>query len=159
MAKLKNADHYEKYKDPRWQKKRLEILERDNFTCVICCEKEKTLHVHHRKYLNKITKQGIFWEDPWNYPDELLVTLCEECHEIETENMKIVLHDLGEMLKEIFFAHEIKDIAIGFYSMDTGGDMVASAIRYLLSSPDKMAQLMKDYFDYCKELNKKKKNG
>jgi len=30
MAKL---TYSEKLKDPRWQKKRLEILSRDNFTC------------------------------------------------------------------------------------------------------------------------------
>ena len=29
----------EKLKDPRWQKKRLEILERDNFRCQYCGDK------------------------------------------------------------------------------------------------------------------------
>lgn len=67
----------EKLKDPRWQKKRLEIFERDGFLCQNCFSKTKTLHVHHKYYLPV--------ENPWEYPDSALVTLCEECHEQEGE--------------------------------------------------------------------------
>lgn len=62
----------EKLKDPRWQRKRLEIMSRDDFSCQLCGEAEKTLHVHHRKYLNG--------NDPWDYPSKLLITVCESCH-------------------------------------------------------------------------------
>lgn len=61
----------EKLKDPRWQKKRLEIMQRDNFACLNCCSKDKTLNVHHVIYVKGL--------DPWDYGDSLL-TLCEECH-------------------------------------------------------------------------------
>ena len=61
----------EKLKDPRWQKKRLEILQRDNFTCRACESDTDTLHVHHVKYTSN---------DPWNELGENLVTLCDECH-------------------------------------------------------------------------------
>lgn len=40
----------DKLKDPRWQKKRLEILTRDEWTCQICFDTESTLVVHHQKY-------------------------------------------------------------------------------------------------------------
>jgi len=40
----------EKLKDPRWQKKRLKVLERDNWECKQCGEKEETLHIHHLLY-------------------------------------------------------------------------------------------------------------
>jgi hypothetical protein len=62
----------EKLKDPRWQKKRLEILERDKWTCKACGDKERTLHVHHIFYLPHI--------DPWEIHNGLLITLCEKCH-------------------------------------------------------------------------------
>jgi 5-methylcytosine-specific restriction endonuclease McrA len=62
-----------KLKDPRWQKKRLHILERDHWTCQDCLDTESTLEVHHTEYLPNT--------EPWDYPDELLVTLCEKCHE------------------------------------------------------------------------------
>jgi 5-methylcytosine-specific restriction endonuclease McrA len=61
----------EKLKDPRWQKKRLEILQRDNFTCCNCKRKDKELHVHHVVYIRGL--------DPWEY-DQSLLTLCSECH-------------------------------------------------------------------------------
>lgn len=61
----------QRLKDPRWQKKRLEILQRDNWTCQECLSKEKSLQVHHVIYGKK---------DPWEYPDYLYQTLCEDCH-------------------------------------------------------------------------------
>lgn len=42
--------YYEMLKDPRWQKKRLEIMERDEFACRDCGDKESTLNVHHTYY-------------------------------------------------------------------------------------------------------------
>jgi hypothetical protein len=65
----------EKLKDPRWQKKRLQIFNRDKWACKECGAKNKTLHVHHTKYFNNT--------DPWEYPKELLVTLCKDCHGAE----------------------------------------------------------------------------
>jgi hypothetical protein len=62
----------EKLKDPRWQRKRLEIMERDDFTCVICHNAESTLNVHHCYY-----GKG---RSPWEYDSQHLITLCHECH-------------------------------------------------------------------------------
>lgn len=61
----------EKLKNPKWQKKRLEILDRDGFTCRLCSNTKKTLHVHHLLYDGK---------DPWETPPGHLITLCEDCH-------------------------------------------------------------------------------
>ena len=54
---------------------RLNILQRDNFTCQICESNTKTLHVHHKYY--------IWDQDPWDYSEETLITLCEDCHQKE----------------------------------------------------------------------------
>ena len=62
----------EKLKDPRWQKKRLQILERDKWTCRACGEDGKTLNVHHIFYLPRT--------EPWETPDGFLITFCEDCH-------------------------------------------------------------------------------
>jgi len=53
-------------KDPRWQKKRLEILQRDEFSCQICFDTKSTLHVHHRRYISDCK--------PWEYPEHVLVS-------------------------------------------------------------------------------------
>lgn len=65
----------EKLRSPKWQKKRLEILNRDNFTCQECLDKATTLHVHHKTYIKG--------REPWDYDDFNFITLCEVCHEIE----------------------------------------------------------------------------
>lgn len=63
-------EYSQKLKDPRWQRKRLEIFQRDNWSCSVCGDKDTTLHVHHKKYIG----------EPWECPDNYLETLCEDCH-------------------------------------------------------------------------------
>jgi hypothetical protein len=77
----------EKLRDPRWQKKRLKILERDGFTCQDCGDKDSPLHVHHVYYVKG--------REPWDYPQFSLRTLCEECHSLtggtyDSENMHVI---------------------------------------------------------------------
>lgn len=64
--------YYEKLRDPRWQRKRLQIMERDRWACTMCGSNASTLNVHHGYY-----ERGI---DPWDYDDASLTTLCENCH-------------------------------------------------------------------------------
>jgi len=100
----KNRETYlAKLRDPRWQKKRLKILERDEWTCQICGDSESTLHVHHRRY--------IVGREPWEYHDGCLVTLCEGCHEFEGEDMREAIGCLIEMVKENLFAHDVHALA------------------------------------------------
>lgn len=72
MPRTTKSTYREKLKDPRWQRKRLEILERDNWTCCVCGATEDTLNVHHGYYCRG--------RNPWDYPDDTLWTLCEICH-------------------------------------------------------------------------------
>ena len=73
MNMLNNKDRYKSLlKDPRWISRRNEILTRDKNTCQLCGCNDKYLHVHHRYYT-----EGLL---PWEYGDECLVTLCEDCH-------------------------------------------------------------------------------
>lgn len=76
MAEKKS--YSEKLKDPRWQKKRLEILSRDHWRCRHCGDGTVTLHVHHLKYFNG--------RNPWDYDDNYLITLCEECHKTDHDS-------------------------------------------------------------------------
>lgn len=65
-------DYSKLLKDPRWQQKRLSIFERDYWSCVHCGSDEKTLHAHHLEY-----RKGI---NPWDYDDDEIKTLCDDCH-------------------------------------------------------------------------------
>ena len=71
------SEYTELLKHPKWQKKRLEILERDNFQCRLCDDENTCLHVHHKEYIpaNK----------PWEYENNKLITLCKDCHFIVEE--------------------------------------------------------------------------
>lgn len=61
----------DKLRSPKWQKYRLEIMQRDAFICQKCGDKETTLNVHHLKYSG---------ENPWDAPAYDLITVCEDCH-------------------------------------------------------------------------------
>ena len=69
---MKKQTYSDKLKSPKWQKKRLKIMDRDNFTCQKCGDTETQLHVHHKKYIDG--------KEPWDYEDSLLITLCDNCH-------------------------------------------------------------------------------
>ena len=91
----------EKLRDPKWQKMRLEVMERDDFTCVQCGDSASTLNVHHCYY-----KYG---RDPWEYEVDSLITLCETCHKYESEFVK---SKPDRMSLDTFFKTK------GFTSMD-----------------------------------------
>lgn len=59
--------------DPRWQRRRLEVLNRAKWTCEKCRATDRTLHVHHRIYHRN--------HAPWEYTDAELQVLCWVCHE------------------------------------------------------------------------------
>jgi len=84
----------EKLKDPRWQKKRLKIFERDGFKCPYCNDETTTLHVHHEKY------EG----EPWEIDDEFLKTACEVCHAI-IEDFKLL-----KVKREVVRVRKCKEI-------------------------------------------------
>lgn len=76
--------YHQQIKHPLWQKKRLEVLEANNFQCEECESKEDELHVHHPFY-----KRGAMI---WEYAVEELKCLCNKCHK-DT-------HTIDELIKE-----------------------------------------------------------
>lgn len=109
-------NYSEKLKDPRWQKKRLEILKRDDFKCTLCGDSQSTLHVHHLKYL----------DDPWDIEDEFLVTHCEHCHKVieyckKIKSDTVITKTLKKERKTFFYIYckTSKSILLVFY-LDKG---------------------------------------
>lgn len=72
---MTQKSYREKLTDPRWQKKRLEIFERDNWQCQNCFDDKSCLQVHHKIYITG--------REPWQYNDTDLITLCAGCHKKE----------------------------------------------------------------------------
>lgn len=65
--------YVEMLKDPRWQRMRLVVFQRDQWTCLRCKDTTQTLHVHHTFYARG--------RAPWEYHPDSLLTLCATCHE------------------------------------------------------------------------------
>lgn len=68
-------NYSDQLRDPRWQRRRLEIMSRANFACEQCGDTKTTLNVHHKLY-----RRGAL---PWEYTDVELVCWCDNCHERE----------------------------------------------------------------------------
>ena len=116
----------DQYKDARWQKKRLEIMERDGFKCRSCGRgdgDEIMLSVHHAYY-----ESG---KKVWDYPNETLITWCQECHEKRHKCQKEIALYLSALSKD---DHQV------VYEATVGGgiDMVLmSNVLFLESMGDK----------------------
>lgn len=86
---MNSLSYFELLKDPRWQRKRLEIMERDWFACRICGDDKTTLNVHHQFYLSKLK--------PWEYENDTLMTLCEPCHKFAGKLMDKLRRSLSRL--------------------------------------------------------------
>lgn len=88
----------EQLKHPNWQRRRLEVLENADFSCENCGVKDKTLHVHHRRYLKGLMV--------WEYDDEDLACLCDGCH--------ADLHDKKTLSTDLLAKYGHHDEVIGY---------------------------------------------
>ena len=135
---MEKITYAEKLKDPRWQKKRLEIFQRDQFRCMECFSDEKSLQVHHIAYKGK---------DPWDTPNKLLVTYCHECHQKEEDNLKVV----GEMFVKIMRADGENSIGMEYflnnlkYLMEQDVPQKAVEFISLTIVDDKLRKYISDY--------------
>ena len=64
-----------------WKVVRKRIVERDNYTCQDCGNDNCKLNVHHKIYING--------KKPWEIPDNVLISLCDNCHTKAHENRTI----------------------------------------------------------------------
>ena len=90
------------YTNPNWQKKRLLIMERDDYTCKSCGDNKNTLNVHHLAY----HKNSKIWE----YENDELITLCKNCHEEITEYVNESISFVRGLSFSVEMADEINQI-------------------------------------------------
>ncbi len=142
-AVLARRTYTEKLRDPRWQKKRLKILERDGWMCQSCCDSDSTLHVHHRYYTSGL--------EPWEHGDAVLVALCENCHTEESERRPKAEEALLLATRRYFWHEETLRLALsiinGVELTPRASPMVIiSAICYTLDHPELQKEMIDRYF-------------
>lgn len=140
-------------RDPRWQKKRLEILERDGWQCRECGDDKATLHVHHLWY-----PKGA----PWEAPGDILMTLCERCHEEAGDSARESLEGLGRALT---FLSSSTNPCYGLWSalecaMHEGLPdhpfMVGGAIEWAISDPAMLKWITERYDQHLAKITEKR---
>jgi len=87
-----NNNYYTLLEDPRWQKKRLRIFKRDGYKCTVCGRKQR-IEVHHTFYYSDHSA-------PWEYPDNSLLTLCNNCHKEYHEFNEIEIKERPKRFKK-----------------------------------------------------------
>jgi hypothetical protein len=96
----------EKLQDPRWQKRRAEILERDRSTCTLCQKTDGEMHVDHLWYEGQ----------PWEAPDEALRTVCAQCHWDVSPKQRAQRKELLRQVYTAFDAHELTELLRQVYT-------------------------------------------
>ena len=144
--------YQEKLKDPRWQKKRLRILDRDQWACQRCGDKENTLHVHHKYYESNAI-------GPWDYPDVAYITLCDSCHENEHHWERHAEAQLLKSIKKNFLVEEIRLLKTAFRGMKllAPANVVASAYSWALLNEEIQQDLIDKYYQRLSEPVEMKK--
>jgi hypothetical protein len=125
---MKKKTYSEKLKDPRWQKLRLKVFERDEFHCQVCGDDESPLAVHHLIYMPN--------HEPWEYPLENFMTLCESCHQYDYETRGEYEKQLLDVIKQKgFMADDVQRIVNGFLKLRLPypPEVTASIIEFALS--------------------------
>lgn len=106
-----------------WQDRSHQIKTRDNLKCQAfdCITPHSILQVHHLDYFNN--------KEPWNYPDDLLITLCSSCH--KKENNRYLLEGrLHTALKQKgFLVGDIIAFTTQLYTNQRFVDNLLSDIR------------------------------
>jgi hypothetical protein len=124
------------------------VFERDRWECRRCGDKKSPLHVHHKYYLKD--------NEPWEYPLEAFLTLCERCHTDEYEERGAAERMLLHALRRLgFLADDIRFLAEAFLELELRHvpGVVASAYAFAIKTPEVQAELITRYFEYLDSLD------
>ena len=123
---MANTTYEKKLADPRWQKKRLEIFNRDNWKCQHCGNATLQLEIHHTEYFEK--------KEPWEYPADMLITVCHGCHKEEMVRFKHEQYLLRSLTSTGFLANDILALATMLRTHNRFREQLIKSIRQYANS-------------------------
>src|SRR5262245_3205341 len=145
------ASYRQLLRDPRWQRRRLEIFQRDDWTCQRCGSMKRELHVHHQWYISGAA--------PWEVAGEGLLTLCARCHEEMTMSQRIMTADgpldpvpiLSARQDRRIDVHQLSsaqgDNGVGYWNIET----VEAITAQILAERHEPMTTFAGYVTYIKE--------
>lgn len=138
MAK---KSYSEKLLDPRWQKKRLEVLSANDFTCQLCSDHESTLHVHHKMYAKD--------REPWEYDLDQYAVLCKSCHKSEhSKDFDVFFEVMSRLpLDGPYNKEEISYLIAGFAGIDVSPEY--DLHKFLFHKGQKLSD---EYWNWLNEI-------
>lgn len=133
----------EKLLDPRWQKKRLEVLQNYDFVCQSCGDGESTLHVHHKMYAKG--------KEPWEYELNQYTVLCWSCHKQEHDKDFDIFFEVMSRLPidGPFNKEEIGYLIAGYTGIQLEPQFLLDQFLY-----KKGKELNKEYWDFLDGVRK-----
>lgn len=141
--------YLDQLKSPKWQKKRLDILNIRGFKCEKCKSEDEQLHVHHRFYIAN--------RKAWEYDNDVFQVLCHICHEIEHKK-----EDINKRIdsKWIYLIAQIELLTYDEY--DNILSIIQSAKKFEPDLIDNIAGCIASsysdvFFSLCKVINESEK--
>ena len=100
----KRKTYHQMLRSKKWQSVRKLVLQRDNNTCQNC-DSSKNLNVHHLHYIHGVK--------PINQGIDTMITLCDNCHELEHSKKSISeffinKSDAIQIYGNIYFSKDIE---------------------------------------------------
>ncbi len=138
------STYSDKLDHPKWQKRRLEVLEYARWRCQLCGDTETQLHCHHSYYQRNF--------EPWEYPEGSIIALCKNCHGIFHKNkgkvaakalVKLTEEQVKERLIEALQDWSIKQIIVGVSIYEIDHDTVSLCFN---SSDNESKELVSKYW-------------
>lgn len=112
----------EKLLDEMWLSKRAYILNRDHHRCQHTdCGKKEGLQVHHTDYFPGL--------DPWEYPEDMLITLCAFHHGKELYRNKVQGQLFTVLKHKGFLLSDLLHFATKLHYDDTFTDSLLKILR------------------------------
>lgn len=133
FIRSESMTYQDQIKSPKWQKKRLEVLNLNRFKCEECQSESQQLHVHHTYY-----RKG---RKIWEYDNVELKCLCEDCHSKTHDLNDKILQSLGFL--EVIADLSLKEQILGYIQ----------GLNGVCSELNVSEKFMLGYFDGCRNID------
>jgi len=83
---MSSTTYAAKLKDPRWKRKRRDLIIAAGCACEECGDKESRLQIHHKYHDHSLA--------PWEYPHKAMCVLCSGCKKARREYERLLLESI-----------------------------------------------------------------